>query len=287
MGLQAGDTVHLVCLGNIPGPTFLDGRTGDGSVGLAPSTDDPFTGTRWRAVDDGAGHVELRCLGDVDGPRLLDGRTTDGSAGLAPNAEEPFSGTHWQVVPLNGDAFALQCLGDLDGPRMLDGRTGDGSVGLAPETGDQFTGTHWRADPIGLPSQLDFDFPSITFPTGFAVGGAAHLTITSDGGYTFRGHYHDSGAAEYNISSVLAVKDTAGLAYTFTHDSHVAGTFESGSRDDDWSDNGTDPRLRDHWSDLALGARAELRAEVDTDLANVVNLVIGVLGTVLGVISIV
>jgi hypothetical protein len=35
------------CLGDLPGNRFLDGRTRDGTVGLAPSTDPPFSGTRW------------------------------------------------------------------------------------------------------------------------------------------------------------------------------------------------------------------------------------------------
>jgi hypothetical protein len=39
------------CLGLIDGPRFLDGRTADGTVGLAPSTDPPFSGTHWQVVD--------------------------------------------------------------------------------------------------------------------------------------------------------------------------------------------------------------------------------------------
>ena len=42
--------VALECLGNIPGPRWLDGRTGDGSVGLAASTSPPFSGTRWEVA---------------------------------------------------------------------------------------------------------------------------------------------------------------------------------------------------------------------------------------------
>jgi hypothetical protein len=38
----------LECLGAASGPRFLDGNTGAGTVALAPSTDEPFTGTRWR-----------------------------------------------------------------------------------------------------------------------------------------------------------------------------------------------------------------------------------------------
>jgi hypothetical protein len=46
--VSAGMTVSLQCAGAGPEPNrFLDGRTADGSVGLAPSTDPPFSGTRW------------------------------------------------------------------------------------------------------------------------------------------------------------------------------------------------------------------------------------------------
>jgi carbonic anhydrase len=40
------------CLGDLDDSRFrfLDGRTENGSVGLAPSTDDPFTGTRWEVT---------------------------------------------------------------------------------------------------------------------------------------------------------------------------------------------------------------------------------------------
>ena len=44
---RVGQGFTLECLGSAPGPKFLDGRTGDGTVALAPSTAPPFTGTRW------------------------------------------------------------------------------------------------------------------------------------------------------------------------------------------------------------------------------------------------
>jgi len=39
--------VALKCLGDIEGPRWLDGRTADGTVGLASTTEPPFTGTKW------------------------------------------------------------------------------------------------------------------------------------------------------------------------------------------------------------------------------------------------
>jgi hypothetical protein len=71
----------------------------DGTVGLAPSTNPPFSGTRWRAAlaPGEPTFFTLQCLGEIDGPRFLDGRTMDGTVGLAPNTEPPFTGTVWDV----------------------------------------------------------------------------------------------------------------------------------------------------------------------------------------------
>jgi len=87
--------VTIQCLGDAPGSKFLDGRTGDGTVGLAP--DSGGSGTRWRLSDNG-GAVTLECLGDVPGSKFLDGRTGDGTVGLAP--DNGFSGTRWQMSDL-------------------------------------------------------------------------------------------------------------------------------------------------------------------------------------------
>jgi hypothetical protein len=48
-----GDIVSLICLGSVPGARYLDGRTADGTVGLAPNADVPFTGARWQMSDGG------------------------------------------------------------------------------------------------------------------------------------------------------------------------------------------------------------------------------------------
>ena len=70
--------VAFRCLGDQDGPRFLDGRTADGTVGLGPSIDGGFTGTRWKLTALTSGdpqQVTLECLGDQDGSRFLDGRT--------------------------------------------------------------------------------------------------------------------------------------------------------------------------------------------------------------------
>jgi len=145
--LRAGNHVALKCLGDINDPRWLDGKTANGKVELAPVLGPPYTGTKWLVARAGEGIVALKCEGTANGDRWLDGRTAGGTVGLAPNTEKQFSGTRWQIVRLdqnNPDIVALKCLGAIEGPRWLDGRTRDGSVGLAPRTDPPFTGTKWE-----------------------------------------------------------------------------------------------------------------------------------------------
>jgi hypothetical protein len=144
--LTAGHDVSLKCLGNVNGPRFLDGRTHDGTVGLAPTLSPKFSGTKWH-VSAGGGNILLKCLGVVEGPRWLDGRTANGTVGLARGTARPFTGTRWRVMQVDGnnpDIVALECMGEMQGPRWLDGRTGNGTVGLAANRNPPFTGTRWE-----------------------------------------------------------------------------------------------------------------------------------------------
>ena len=146
LGLVNGGVYHLKCLGDIEGNRWLDGRTQDGSVGLAPTTEGVYTGTKWQAIEVEPGIYHLKCLGDIEGNRWLDGRTQDGSVGLAPTTEGVYTGTKWQAIEVEPGIYHLKCLGDIEGNRWLDGRTQDGSVGLAPTTEGVYTGTKWQAE---------------------------------------------------------------------------------------------------------------------------------------------
>src|SRR5262249_33988591 len=147
--------------GSVEGPRFLDGRTANATVGLAPKLSKQFSGTKWRVVNAGADErISLHCLGTANGNRWLDGRTGDGSVGLAPNRDKPFTGVVWEVVRLDKqdpNIVALKCMGAVDGPRWLDGRTGNGTVGLAKSTDPPFTGTRWEvhAYPVCIDSPCD------------------------------------------------------------------------------------------------------------------------------------
>jgi hypothetical protein len=144
---QGDGSVTLECLNNSQNLShrFLDGRTLDSSLGLAPLTTGVFTGTHWRVVRQGQ-IVALWCEGKGIGNRFLDGRVLDGSVGLAPMALGRFTGTRW-LLQENGDSVTLKCLGELESDyRFLDGVLLERRVGLAATTAPPFTGTHWKME---------------------------------------------------------------------------------------------------------------------------------------------
>ena len=141
-GLVDGDIVALRNMGHLDGPRWLDGRTGEGTVGLAPEFGGSYTGTRWQVIEVSDGVIALKNLGHIDGPRWLDGRTGEGTVGLAPQFDATFTGARWEVEEVGEGVIALKSLGHVDGPRWLDGRTEDGTVALAPDTA--ISGTQWE-----------------------------------------------------------------------------------------------------------------------------------------------
>src|SRR5271157_3263018 len=104
MALNIGAEIYLECQGSMPGPRFLEGRTEDGTVGLAPETGGGFPGTRWMVLDGGRGTIVLECLGTVPGPRFLDGRAEDVFVGLAPETGGGFTGTKWKPTIISSSS---------------------------------------------------------------------------------------------------------------------------------------------------------------------------------------
>ncbi len=199
------------------------------------------------------------------------------------------TGNNWYRI---SDAQFDQCYDDNTNcnqqPDFINldfGGFADTTVTIGPENG--------QVDVLGstpLPSQLDFDWNPIVFGTGIAVGGWSHLTIRQDGTYTFSGHFHDSGAFEYNMKLVWGVKnntpDKLDL-YTFQHSGHVSGTFESGSPDDNWTTDGQSDLIKTNWAGIVAADLAPASATASGDFTALVNEIIGAAGTVLGVIAIV
>lgn len=190
MSLTPGKAYHLQCLGPIPGPKWLDGRTADGTVGLAPQTEGVFTGTKWR-VFDGGGAVVLQCLGTIPGNRYLDGRTGNGTVGLAPITAEPYTGTRWKVSDGGEGAIRLECQGTIPGPRWLNGITGSGTVAL--DSNSALSGTRWSAEEVSFfplfasRQQGDLTFTVKVSSTGI-IETSAFIGFKKQSG-TYKGYY--------------------------------------------------------------------------------------------------
>jgi len=137
------------------------------------------------------------------------------------------------------------------------------------------------------PTELHFDLDSITFDGGVPVGGFAHLILCKDGTYSFYGHFHDSGATEYNINFVWAIKDSGNHVYTFQQSGHVSGTLEPGPRDFDWRIDGQNTTIARNWADLTGGATQDAQGSATIDLLNLFNTVVGVVGLGAQIFSIV
>ncbi len=88
---------------------YLDGRTVDGTVGLAPSTEG-FSGTKWEltylTTESQKCLVTFKCLGDIDGPRYLAAKTTNRTVGLATQTDENFT-TTWRIKKESNDVSIL------------------------------------------------------------------------------------------------------------------------------------------------------------------------------------
>jgi hypothetical protein len=128
---------------------------------------------------------------------------------------------------------------------------------------------------------------SITFSGGVPVGGRANLVIFSNGAYNFSGHFHVSGAPSYTTAIVWALKSGDGTTYLFTHSGRVHGTFESGSRDDNWNISNTNPALAAGWNALTKNWTYKWEAKVNIAIGPIVDEVkqiIGAVGTVVAIV---
>jgi hypothetical protein len=137
-------------------------------------------------------------------------------------------------------------------------------------------------------AQLDWNWYPITFDNGVPVGGSMHLTLRSDGSYTFSGHFHDSGFPSYDVSLTYLVKDAQNRVYTFTAQGHMAGTLESGSRDYDWAVNGNNPDIASNWASLANGSLGYGEATTSLDIGPFVadfKQAVGVVSDVIAVVG--
>jgi hypothetical protein len=160
----------------------------------------------------------------------------------------------------------------------------------------------WKAILANLPEQLPafdasggavaemlgpWDTGYITFSGGTPVGGYSQLTLHRNGAYNFSGHFHVSGAPSYNTGLAFAVRSGNGTVYTFAHRGRVHGTFEAGSRDDDWGDSGVNPALAAGWVDLSNWWSYHWNAAVNIDIGSLIGSAVQAVGWAATVIAIV
>ena len=182
------------------------------------------------------------------------------------------------------ETFSLdQLQGELHAAAAMKAVTGTDQESNAGDVEPKANGV-----PVGYDDALESDAPSVLFAAtgqtlgpfncdirfgdGIPVGGWSQLTFHDNGSWNFSGHLHDSGAPSYNSVVTWGVQSVrTGDVYVLRHTGHMAGTFEPGSRNDDWGDNGTNPALAAGWHDLAPAWRWNCRAYVNWDLNGAIS----------------
>src|ERR1022692_4583748 len=271
------------------------GPLGIGSAGFAPAGAAVAASQQFGAVNqtdvfvvDNAGQLNVFW---VQGAGGWGGPLGIGSAGFAPAGAAVAACQQFGAVNQT-DAFVVDNAGQLNvfwvnnagdwgGPLAI------GPAGLAPPTAQVAASQQYGVDvPPPPPTQFDYDTGIITFSGGVAAQGSAHLTIHQDGSYQFTGHFHDSGAISYNEVIALAFLDSNNNAYTFARQGSIAGTFESGSRDDVWNITGENDSIAANWTAIsASGPAFYYRADISSDLSQLVSTLLSVIQTAAGVVS--
>jgi hypothetical protein len=149
-------------------------------------------------------------------------------------------------------------------------------------------------DPPPPPPKPQCDLPqigplnsSINFSGPVPVGGWTQLTLRGNGSWNFDGHLHDSGGVSYDDAVVWIVKNNAtGEAFQLVHKGRMHGTFEAGSRDDDWGESGVNPALEAAWESLCEGGWSWVRkCGVNMDVNSVTDAALKAVGAVAAVIA--
>ena len=120
-----------------------------------------------------------------------------------------------------------------------------GSLNVSQVT--TFMGMNQPVSVRDLLTRVDRLLPALTLTqpvvTGAALGGSVTLTITRSGDYTFSGSMRATGFPSFTYSVIASVQSDAGVTIAARHTGQVYGTDTPGSRDDSWTQTGTDPEL--------------------------------------------
>lgn len=130
------------------------------------------------------------------------------------------------------------------------------------------------APPLPSPpllGRISIDAGSIGFSDRVPVCGWARADLFPNGGFSFSGHFHASGAAGYDMSFVLLVSGSEGTTFFLTKQGRVHGALEPGSQDFDWADSGSDPALAAAWAELSAGHACQWSAGANFDLNSLLD----------------
>lgn len=111
-----------------------------------------------------------------------------------------------------------------------------------------------------------------------ALGGRVTVEVNPDGSVHWSGHAHNSGADnyDYSVRALLRSPDPDAPTIVVGHSGSVYGTFHSGSRDDDWSEQipSLDPN-GPALLELLRGAKLETATEYESGIAGVLETIAG------------
>jgi hypothetical protein len=149
---------------------------------------------------------------------------------------------------------------------------------------------HGEATALALTADAPvlLNWPAIFTTDSIPVDGFATVRVWPDGSYQFQGNFHDTGFPSYDDGIVFVLRASSGRVYQFSHTGHMAGTLESGSRDNSWTDSGTNPDIAAHWGELAAGFTWDARANASLDIGSLWNdlkTAIGAIGEVVAVVG--
>ncbi|WP_424528857.1 hypothetical protein ACOZ38_04020 [Sphaerisporangium viridialbum] len=141
-----------------------------------------------------------------------------------------------------------------------------------------------RRGSTALPSPITLN-RNVTFSGGVPVGGWTSLTLYDNGTYQWSGHIHDSGATSYNFTGVCVVRLSSGSAFVFETAGRLHGTFDSGSRDHNWSKSSSIPALSAAWR-ASASYNATCKNSVSLNLTGTIDSALQAVGYASQVIAI-
>lgn len=160
----------------------------------------------------------------------------------------------------------------------------NGSSGWAERSGSQI-GVGWYIYPSSLPPSIQFDFDNVAFDDNTPVGGNAHLTLRSDGTFTFWGNIHNSGFIDYDVSLMTLVKDTDEHGYTCQISGLTGGSASSSSRNLTFRADSQDDSIREAWPKIVAKNFSICKIRADSNLTSLTNDIEQAAGLILAIIA--